>query len=466
VGGGIDGPANHLKVALVGFLEEVGGHEISTDGELPRADFHGFFEGSLNFSVVQQTGHQRGLELTEASKNDRIERDHHDTRNFAGVAQIADERVFTAPEAARLEFQIEDHIVLAGKFENLDERGDAFADEFASEPGAGIETADFGQGELVDGAVPAGRAVDGIVVDGHKVGITGEVKIGFDEGNALGDSTAKSCQGIFRGVSRGAAMRDGQHVNSVFREVRATGKQERGIPHWYANTDGKGKAVLRQPSVQESKHEGARRRVFVTLRRMHPTLRRRPAIFMAIFLTALLCVAAEARGGQGPSKKAADKAAAKSEEHSLAHDVRHQLQVLPYYSVFDFITFNLDDGKVTLSGEVVRPTLRTDAEAAVRSIEGVASVTNLIEVLPKSAADDELRRGVYRAIYEDPVLQRYAVSSLPAIHILVKEGEVTLEGAVASEGEKSLVGMRAKGVSGVMAVKNSLAVRAKDVAAN
>ena len=465
MGGGIDGPADHLKVALVGFLEEVGGHEISTDGELPRADFNSFFEGILNFSVVQQAGHQRGLEFTEASENDRIERDHHDARNFAGVAQIADERVFTTPEAARLEFQIEDHIVLAGKFENLDESGDAFADEFASEPGAGIEAADFGEGELVDGAVPAGGAVDGIVVDGHKVRITGEVKIGFDEGNTLGDSPAKRRQGIFRGVSRGAAMRDGQHVNSVFREVRATVKQERGIPRWYANTDGKWKAVFRQPSVQESKHEGARRRVFVTLRRMHPTLRRKLAIFMAIFLTALLCVAAETRG-QGPSKKAADKAAAKSEEHSLAHDVRHQLQVLPYYSVFDYITFNLDGGKVTLSGEVVRPTLRTDAEAAVRSIEGVASVTNLIEVLPKSAADDELRRGVYRAIYEDFVLQRYAVSSLPAIHILVKEGGVTLEGAVASEGEKNLVGTRAKGVSGVIAVKNSLAVRAKDAAAN
>jgi hyperosmotically inducible protein len=195
-------------------------------------------------------------------------------------------------------------------------------------------------------------------------------------------------------------------------------------------------------------------------------LRCKLAIFTAIVLAALLCAAGSSFGGQVPSKKGADKAAAKPEEHSLAHDVRHQLQVLPYYSVFDYITFSLDGGKVTLSGEVVRLTLRADAEAALRSIEGVISVTNRIEVLPNTPADDELRRGVYRAIYEDSVLQRYAISELPAIHILVKEGEVTLEGGVASEGEKNLAGARAKGVSGVVGVKNNLAVRAKNAPAN
>jgi len=199
---------------------------------------------------------------------------------------------------------------------------------------------------------------------------------------------------------------------------------------------------------------------------MLPALQRKLTIFLAILLTALPCVATATCGGQGPSKKAAEKATAKAEEHSLAHDVRHQLQVLPYYSVFDYITFSLDGGKVTLSGEVVRPTLRADAEAAVRTIEGVASVTNRIEVLPNTPADDEVRRGVYRAIYEDSVLQRYAVSELPAIHILVKEGQVTLEGAVATEGEKNLAGARAKGVSGVAGVRNNLAMRTKDAAAN
>ena len=150
----------------------------------------------------------------------------------------------------------------------------------------------------------------------------------------------------------------------------------------------------------------------------------------------------------------------------MAHDIRHQLLMLPYYSVFDYITFSLDGSKVTLSGQVVRPTLRADAEGAVKSIEGVAAVNNLIEVLPKSSADDELRRDVYRAIFEDAALQRYAVSEMPAIHILLKEGSVTLEGAVASEGDKRLAATRATGVTGVAGVKNNLAVRAKDAPAN
>ncbi len=187
---------------------------------------------------------------------------------------------------------------------------------------------------------------------------------------------------------------------------------------------------------------------------------------LAILLSILLCLAVPSSTIQEPSKKNAPKVTVKPEEHSLAHDVRHQLQVLPYYSVFDYITFDLQGGKVTLSGQVVRPTLRADAEAAVRSIEGITTVNNLIEVLPKSPADDELRRGVYRAIFEDVVLQRYAVSAVPAIHILVKEGAITLEGAVASESDKNLAASRAASVSGVAGVKNRLAVRTKDAPAS
>src|SRR5215470_20135071 len=168
---------------------------------------------------------------------------------------------------------------------------------------------------------------------------------------------------------------------------------------------------------------------------------------VSLAVIAFACLATCSLWAQQPATKRAAKAAAKPEEHTLAHDIRHQLQVLPYYSVFDFIAFTVESGKVTLSGQVVRPTLRTDAEAAVRSIEGVGSVNNLIEVLPKSFSDDELRRGVYRAIFEDEVLQRYAVSELPAIHILVKEGAVALKGVVASEGDKNLAGARASGVS-------------------
>jgi hyperosmotically inducible protein len=214
--------------------------------------------------------------------------------------------------------------------------------------------------------------------------------------------------------------------------------------------------------VQESKHLGISLGVFATLKRMAHTPRNKCWLLFA----ALLFAGSRSPGTQAPSVRNSSKTAAKSEEHSLAHDIRHQLLMLPYYSVFDYITFSLDGSKVTLSGQVVRPTLRADAEGAVKSIEGVAAVNDLIEVLPKSPADDELRRDVYRAIFEDAALQRYAVSEVPAIHILLKEGSVTLEGAVAGEGDKRLAATRATGVTGVAGVKNNLAVRAKDAPAN
>lgn len=166
-----------------------------------------------------------------------------------------------------------------------------------------------------------------------------------------------------------------------------------------------------------------------------------------------------------PSAKPANSAP-KSEESQLSREIRHQLFVLPYYSVFDYVTFTLDADKVTLSGYVLRPTLKTHAEAAVKSLEGVSSVKNLIEVLPKSPADNDSRRAVYRAIFEDSTLQRYAAQEIPLIHIILRNGEVTLEGAVATEAEKNLATTRASNVSGVSTVKNNLAVRPKGAPAN
>jgi len=114
----------------------------------------------------------------------------------------------------------------------------------------------------------------------------------------------------------------------------------------------------------------------------------------------------------------------------------------------------------------LRPTLRANAEAAVKSLEGVSAVKNLIEVLPKSPSDDDSRRAVYRAIFEDSTLQRYAVSDVPVVHILVRNGEVTLEGAVATDAEKNLASTRVAGVAGVSAVKNNLSVHPKGAPAN
>jgi osmotically-inducible protein OsmY len=179
------------------------------------------------------------------------------------------------------------------------------------------------------------------------------------------------------------------------------------------------------------------------------------ALFAALVAGTVAPAAAQRTSGRG---------AAKPEETPparLAREVRHQLLVLPYYSVFDFLSVAIDGDKVTLAGWVVRPTLKADAEAAMKSIEGVRTVVNQVEVLPPSPSDDDLRRAVYRAIYEDAGLARYAVQPLPSIHILVKGGNVSLAGSVSSAADKNLAGLRAAGVANVLAVKNNLVVESK-----
>lgn len=149
-------------------------------------------------------------------------------------------------------------------------------------------------------------------------------------------------------------------------------------------------------------------------------------------------------------------------QENLAKEVRHQLLLLPYYSVFDNLMFKVDGDKVTLLGQVVRPTLKSDAEAAVKGIEAVASVDNQIEVLPVSPMDDQVRRAVYRTIYGDTALSKYGWSALPSIHIIVKNGNVALEGVVDSESDKNLANLRANGVPNVFSVTNNLRVGSSD----
>ena len=145
-------------------------------------------------------------------------------------------------------------------------------------------------------------------------------------------------------------------------------------------------------------------------------------------------------------------------EGRLEREVRHELVMLPYYGVFDNLAFKLDGYKVTLLGAVARPTLKSDAEAVVKRIEGVESVDNQIEVLPLSPNDDRIRLAVYRAVYRQASLSRYALQAIPPIHIIVKNGNVSLEGIVATEADKNLAGIRARGVSGVFSVTNNLRV--------
>jgi hyperosmotically inducible protein len=147
-------------------------------------------------------------------------------------------------------------------------------------------------------------------------------------------------------------------------------------------------------------------------------------------------------------------------EQNLIKEVRHQLVLLPYYSVFDNLSFQVQGSKVSLMGQVVRPSLKSDAAGVIKNVEGVSSVENNIEVLPPSPMDDQLRRALFRAIYSEPQLSRYAQSAVPSIHIIVKNGNVTLEGVADNESDKNLAGLRANGVPNVFSVKNNLVVSA------
>jgi len=171
--------------------------------------------------------------------------------------------------------------------------------------------------------------------------------------------------------------------------------------------------------------------------------------------TALLTISAVSSPGihQQPRQRNEKKM-----QENLVKEVRHQLLLLPYYSVFDNLLFKVDSDKVTLMGQVVRPTLKSDAENAVKGIEGVASVDNQIEVLPVSPMDDGVRRAVYRAVYGDTALSRYGMSALPSIHIIVKNGTVSLEGVVDNESDRNLAVLRANGVPNVFSVNNNLTI--------
>jgi hyperosmotically inducible protein len=195
------------------------------------------------------------------------------------------------------------------------------------------------------------------------------------------------------------------------------------------------------------------KRTFVQEEIMRKELR---ALIAAVILTAPIAALPTSVAAQLQEEKKQRNEAKYREK--LYREVRHQLVMLPWYSVFDNLAYQVEGDEVILYGQVVRPTLKSDAEAAVKSIEGVASVVNNIEVLPVSPMDDQLRRAVYRAIYGDAALSRYSIQAVPSIHIIVKNGSVTLEGAVDNETDKNIAGVRANGVPNVFSVKNNLVV--------
>jgi hyperosmotically inducible periplasmic protein len=171
-------------------------------------------------------------------------------------------------------------------------------------------------------------------------------------------------------------------------------------------------------------------------------------LYVACTIVALGCVMAAQQANQAPARSS----------ERIAKEVRHELLMLPYLGVFDNLAYKVDGYNVTLSGQVTRPTLKSDAENVVKRIEGVENVDNQIQVLPVSPNDDRLRRQLYRAIYGYPALQKYALGVQQPIRIIVANGKVTLEGVVDSEGDKNIANIRANGVPGIFAVTNNLQV--------
>jgi len=163
---------------------------------------------------------------------------------------------------------------------------------------------------------------------------------------------------------------------------------------------------------------------------------------------ALFCLSVAAQDQQ-PSPKSQDR---------IIREVRHELLMLPYFGVFDYIAFKVEGDTVTLIGSVVRPVLKSDAEGSIKHIEGVTRVNNQIEVLPPSSMDDQIRLRLFRAIYGDPGLEKYALGVQKPIRIIVKNGHVALEGVVDNQADKDLANIRAKSVPGTFSVDNNLQV--------
>ena len=151
------------------------------------------------------------------------------------------------------------------------------------------------------------------------------------------------------------------------------------------------------------------------------------------------------------------EAAARTQER-IAKEVRHELVMLPYYNVFDNLSYKVEGNIVTLLGQVTRPTLKSDAGNVVKRIEGVEKVENQIEVLPVSQMDDRLRQRLFKAIYGYAPLRKYDLGTIKPIRIIVKNGHVTLEGVVDNDTDRNIANIRANGVSGAFSVTNNLRV--------
>jgi len=145
---------------------------------------------------------------------------------------------------------------------------------------------------------------------------------------------------------------------------------------------------------------------------------------------------------------------------AIPNRVQHEMAMLPWYGVFDHLEYQVNGTEVTLSGQVIseHAVTRDDAGKFVRSIPGVSNVVNNIEVLPPSVFDNQIRRAEFRTVFSQADLGRYTMGAIPQVHIIVKNGHVTLEGVVMNEMDKNMAGLFANSVPGVFTVENNLRI--------
>jgi hyperosmotically inducible protein len=180
-------------------------------------------------------------------------------------------------------------------------------------------------------------------------------------------------------------------------------------------------------------------------------------ILPLLMAVAVIMLPAAARTALAAPAHGAEASHTAKPVRGLADEIRHQILMLPYYGVFDNLEFSVqDDGTVVLSGQAMRPTLKSDVENVVRRLPGVGEVINRIEVLPLSSFDNHIRLAVYRALFSSTQLDRYALGATPSIHIIVKNGNVTLAGVVATQTDKNVAGIIASGVPGTFSITNNL----------
>ncbi len=204
--------------------------------------------------------------------------------------------------------------------------------------------------------------------------------------------------------------------------------------HLIPTSGSEGQDLIREQAMRESCEKQERKNAM-----------RVRSIFLVVAMLAASLFASAADNNVGSAEQ-------------IQREVRHELNMLSYVTVFDYMAFKVDGRNVTLLGQVTKPVNKSDAENAVKKIEGVEHVDNQIEVLPPSPMDDRLRVRLFRAIYGFPALQKYELGTLKPIRILVKSGHVTLAGVVDNDADKNMAGIRANSVSGVFSVDNQLQI--------